>query len=289
MTRFTRQEIEDVYRSHPLRGETIIRRLMAQKGSLAGLSALELAEDASTEVSDQNHIGGLAFTRELAAQAGVGNASRVLDLGCGLGGPARCLAWLYGCRVLGLDSSPERIRDARELTQLVGLQSLVSFECVDVMTAPLPALQFDVLWGQSAWVHLENKLEFLRKWTRALGPQGRLAVEDACLQRPPAGNAEIALVASLEDHWKSTLVGMDGEGGWKGILAGCDFTPIFNQDCSAHLQEHFLKLRRGASQPGAAPVSQFEQESWRLALQAVEAGLIGYFRIVATPQSDAKL
>jgi SAM-dependent methyltransferase len=281
MARFTRDEIEEIYHSHPLRKDTILQRVLQQKGTLAGLSEQDLAEDPWTEISDQNHIGGLAFTRELAERAGLGSASRVLDLGCGLGGSARCLAWLFGCHVLGLDISAERIVQARELTELLGLQNLVTFECVDLMTADLPSNRFDVLWGQSAWVHIADKLGFLRKWGPALDPKGCLAFEDVFLMRLSAGKLEEKLVAELENHWKSHLVGLDGPAGWNRILADCGFATTFSQDCSEHLRSHFLKLQLGASRAEALPVNQLEQESWRLALEAVDAGLIGYFRIVA--------
>jgi len=285
MVRFTRHDIEEIYRSHPLRKDTILQRVLQQKGTLAGLSEQDLAEDPWTEISDQNHIGGLGFTRELGVQAGLESSSRVLDLGCGLGGSARCLAWLFGCHVLGLDISAERIAQARELTELLGLQSRVTFECADLMTASLHSTHFDVLWGQSAWVHLEDKLGFLRRWAPALDRKGCVAFEDVFLIRLPATNAEENLVAELENHWKSYLVGLDGPAGWSRILADCGFAASLSQDCSEQLRDHFLKLQLGASRAEALPVSQLEQESWRLALEAVDAGLIGYFRIVAARRS----
>lgn len=281
MARFTQHDVEKIYRTHPLRKETILGRLMNQRGSLAGITEIDLAEDPLTQISDQNHLGGVAFTRQLAEKAGISSASRVLDLGCGLGGSARCLAWLYGCRVHGLDLSAQRVREARELTALVGLESLVTFDCADAMTIPLPEHPFDVRWGQGAWVHFERKRDFLQKWTQALSVPGRLAVEDVCVLRQPGNNADRDLLAALEDHWKSYLLPLDGDGGWKALVEGCDLAITLVDDCSANLLGHFLQLKEGATRPEAAAVSQFEQDAWRLAIESARAGLIGYFRLVA--------
>ena len=281
MARFTRREIEDSYRTHPLRQQTILRRVLEERGSCQGLTELDLAEDPVTGISDQNHMGGLAFTRQLAEKAEISSASRVLDVGCGLGGSARCLAFFYGCRVHGIDLSPERVSDARELTQLVGLDHLVTFDCADAMADPLPDQQFDVLWGQSAWGHFERKSAFLHKWTKALTAQGRFAIEDVCLLRCAGDEAERTLLTSLEDHWTSYLVPLEGEAGWQGLMDECHLATRCLEDFSADLLGHFVALQTGSTRPGAAPVSEFEQHAWRLAIHAAEAGLIGYFRIVA--------
>src|SRR5580700_10209037 len=55
---------------------------------------------------DQFHTRGILATAELAGAAGLEPSSRVLDLGCGIGGPARYLAATFGCKVTGVDLSP---------------------------------------------------------------------------------------------------------------------------------------------------------------------------------------
>src|SRR5262249_25110234 len=70
---------------------------------------------------DQFHVRGLAATRELAEALGIGAGANLLDLGCGLGGPARFLAATYGCQVTGIDLSQPFIEAARMLTERSGL------------------------------------------------------------------------------------------------------------------------------------------------------------------------
>ena len=281
MTRFSRRLVERVYREHPQRKAAILERVIARRGSLAGVTEQDLAEDPTTELTDQNHVGGLAFNHELAILARVEGQCSVLDLCCGLGGPARWLAWRYGCQVHGLDLSPERICEACELTTLVGLDRLVSFECGDVLTAPLPERRFDILWGQSAWNHIETKHELVRRWSSVLTAKGRVALEDTFLRRPAQNEQEFALVNELEDHTTSYLTGLDGPTGWRSVFEQAGLVIDRMVECTVEYERHFLDLQRAAGQPAAARATEFERESWRLAIKGVDAGLVGYFRILA--------
>src|SRR5262249_2917383 len=162
------RQLRDLYRKHPLRRQSILKRIVAQRGTLAGMTEMDLAEDPFTEITDQNHVGGVKFVPDLAKKAGVGPATEVLDLGCGLGGSARCLAYFFGCRVHGMDLSAERCREARQLTKLVGLDHLVTLQCGDVLRIVLPKRQFDVLWCQSASGHIEDKNRLVKKCTNSI-------------------------------------------------------------------------------------------------------------------------
>src|SRR5437899_9718283 len=71
------------------------------------------------------HTGGLATTRDQAERVTLTQDSRVLDIGCGLGGPARYLANRYGCRVDGIDLTPELIETGQVLTERCGLSGRV--------------------------------------------------------------------------------------------------------------------------------------------------------------------
>ncbi len=105
---FSKEEILEVYRNHPLQEEAILTRVRARGGATAPITELDLAQDRKTEITDQNHVGGLLFVKQLASKAGVTAETFVLDLGSGLGGSARYLAHMFGCRVHGIDFSSER-------------------------------------------------------------------------------------------------------------------------------------------------------------------------------------
>src|SRR5690242_18830164 len=77
---------------------------------------------------DQFHTRGILATAELAHAAGLGPSDRVLDVGCGVGGPARYLAATFGCKVTGIDLSPAFIDAATYLTTRCGLTDRVGFQ-----------------------------------------------------------------------------------------------------------------------------------------------------------------
>ncbi len=74
---------------------------------------------------DHLHSGGLATTRDQAERITLTPKSRVLDIGCGIGGPARYLAHRYSCRVEGIDLTPELIETGQVLTERCGLANRV--------------------------------------------------------------------------------------------------------------------------------------------------------------------
>ena len=96
----------------------------ALRGAGKDLASLTTADLASI---DEFHIRGRQATLELAQRMEIGPGSHVLDIGSGLGGPARTLAEVYRCRVTGVDLSPEFCEAARELSRWVRLSDRVTF------------------------------------------------------------------------------------------------------------------------------------------------------------------
>jgi SAM-dependent methyltransferase len=95
------------------------------------------------------HSGGLATTRDQAKRIAVTDDSRVLDVGCGIGGPARYLAHNYGCRVEGIDLTPELIETGRVLTERCKLADRVVLQVGNALDLPYPDQAFDVVWCQN--------------------------------------------------------------------------------------------------------------------------------------------
>src|ERR1700757_1979961 len=85
---------------------------------------------------DQFHTRGLAATAELAKLAGISSGMAVLDVGSGVGGPARVLAATCGGRVMGVDLSAPFVDAARYLTARTGQGALVSFEVGSALELP---------------------------------------------------------------------------------------------------------------------------------------------------------
>jgi ubiquinone/menaquinone biosynthesis C-methylase UbiE len=106
---------------------------------------------------DQFHTRGILATAELATAAGLDASTRVLDLGCGVGGPARYLAATFGCRVTGVDLSPSFVDAATYLTGRCGLTDRVMFQAGDAVHLPFGDAAFDTVFLQHVAMNIEDR------------------------------------------------------------------------------------------------------------------------------------
>ncbi len=125
---------------------------------------------------DQFHVGGKEATLALAALAGIGPATRVLDIGGGFGGPARTLAATYGCAVTVLDVTEEYCRVGEMLTARSGLSERVAFRHGDALALPFADAAFDLVWTQHSSMNIADKRGLYAEAYRVLRPGGRLAL-----------------------------------------------------------------------------------------------------------------
>jgi SAM-dependent methyltransferase len=124
---------------------------------------------------DQFHGGGKQATRTLAEQAGVTAGMRVLDVGGGLGGPARMLAVEYGARVTVLDLTADYLRAGAMLTARLGLAGQVHFCYGQALALPFADGSFDLVWTQNSGMQLADKGRLYGGFFRVLRAGGRLA------------------------------------------------------------------------------------------------------------------
>jgi SAM-dependent methyltransferase len=149
---------------------------------LAGLDAAGISSDAPTVADlapvDHLHTGGAEATRELLRLAGVDEWSTVLDVGGGLGGPARLLASELQCIVTVLDLTEEYVKVGRELTRRTGLAGRVTFVRGDALVIPFARGAFDVVWTQHSSMNVASKDDLYRELRRVLRPGGRLVLHE---------------------------------------------------------------------------------------------------------------
>jgi ubiquinone/menaquinone biosynthesis C-methylase UbiE len=124
---------------------------------------------------DQFHGGSKEATRTLARQAEIAAGMRVLDVGGGLGGPARMLAVEYGARVTVLDLTADYLRAGALLTVRMGLARQVHFCRGNALALPFPDGSFDLVWTQNSGMRIADKARLYRGFFRVLRPAGRLA------------------------------------------------------------------------------------------------------------------
>src|SRR5215510_5980855 len=111
-------------------------------------------------------------TREQAKRIAVTKDSRVLDVGCGIGGPARYLAHTYGCWVDGIDLTPELIETGRVLTQRCKLADRVALCVGNALELPYSEQTFDVVWCQNVAMNIADKAGLFAGVYRVLKPGG---------------------------------------------------------------------------------------------------------------------
>ena len=127
---------------------------------------------------DEFHIRGRAATLEIAEALGVGEQSHVLDLGSGLGGPARTIAEVRGCTVTGVDLTPEFCEVATALSEWTGLADRTRFLAGDATATGLPDRSMDAAMTVHVAINIADKEALYAEALRLLRPGGRFVVYD---------------------------------------------------------------------------------------------------------------
>ena len=130
---------------------------------------------------DQFHTRGLAATAQLAELVGITADLSVLDIGSGVGGPARFLAATYGCQVTGVDLSEPFVDAARYLTERTGQSGQVSFQTASALELPFDDGGFDVVLLQHVAMNVADRPRLYREIRRVLKAAGRFATFDVVL------------------------------------------------------------------------------------------------------------
>lgn len=157
-----------------------------EQAILSALAAAGKDVDAPTiddlAPSDQFHSGGKDATLRLARMAGLRPGLRVLDVGGGLGGPARTVATQFGCPVTVVDLTESYVRAGAAFTARLGLADRVTHRRGDALTLDVETDSFDLVWTQNSGMNIPDKERLYAGFARLLRPGGLLA-----MQEPMAG------------------------------------------------------------------------------------------------------
>jgi ubiquinone/menaquinone biosynthesis C-methylase UbiE len=124
---------------------------------------------------------GIAFFGE---KLGLTPESHLLDVGSGIGGPARFFARTYGCKVTGIDLSEFNHRAARQRTREAGLDQLVTCVHGDALAIGFPDESFTHVFGCEALCYFPDKMRLYQTVHRALKPGGIIAFLEAACESP---------------------------------------------------------------------------------------------------------
>ena len=125
---------------------------------------------------DHFHGRGVIATEELATMLEPKASDKLLDIGCGIGGPARWIAAKYGCRVTGVDLTAEFCEAARELNGLCGVADRVQILRGSALALPIPDESVDRAYSQAALMNVSDKQGVFREAWRVFRPGGLLAL-----------------------------------------------------------------------------------------------------------------
>ncbi len=144
------------------------------------------------------------FVHELVSWSGLDKlprGSRVLDVGCGIGGSSRILANYYGFNVTGITISPAQVKRAKELTPN---ECKCNFKVMDALDLKFEEGSFDGVWSVEAGAHMNNKTKFADQMLKTLRPGGYLALADwnsRDLQNQPPSMLEKMILKQLLEQW----------------------------------------------------------------------------------------
>ena len=133
---------------------------------------------------DQMHYHGTAAVDEAVRLASIGPATSVLEIGSGLGGPARHIAHTVGAPVTALELQDDQHRLAAELTERCGLSSRVDHVCGDILSYDWAGRTFDVVVSWLALYHIPHRPQLLEKCLDLLNPGGVFFAEDLFSRQP---------------------------------------------------------------------------------------------------------
>jgi len=137
---------------------------------------------------DQFHGRGMEATEEIAGMLKVARTDHLLDVGSGIGGPARYMSHRFGCKVTGIDLTKEFCDVASHLTRLLGMQDKVNFEQRDALAMPFADATFDGAYSMNVSMNIADKAAFYREIRRVLKPGGWLMLSE--LAQGPGGQVD---------------------------------------------------------------------------------------------------
>ncbi len=164
--------VDDLVRDHYSGDDLEAVVISALRGAGVDVDALRVEDLAGL---DQLHAGFGSATDHLLDALDLTPGTALLDVGCGIGGPSRMAAG-RGCRVTGIDLSPDFIDLARSLTDRVGLGALTTFDVGSATDLPYDDGSFSRAMLNHAGMNIPDKAQMFAEVRRVLDDDGRFAV-----------------------------------------------------------------------------------------------------------------
>ncbi len=262
-------------------GEGLLGRIMAGlEASGADLDSLRPDDLAPV---DEFHIGGREATAHVVAKLALNAEAHVLDVGCGIGGAARYIATQTGCRVTGIDLTPEFIEVAQRLTELTGLGDKIAFEVGSALDMPFEDGAFDAAITLHVAMNIPERASLYGEIARVMKPAATLCVYD--VMKAGAGEPTYP-VPWAESPATSHLTSAEE---MRELLDAAGFDVGEVEDRSAFARAFFQRALAAAAETDGPPplgthliLGASAPEKFRNTLHNIEAGHIAPTLMIAT-------
>jgi ubiquinone/menaquinone biosynthesis C-methylase UbiE len=127
---------------------------------------------------DEFHVGGRQASEHFFDQLDLSPEKHILDVGCGLGGPARFAAGRYRCRVDGIDLTSEYVETGQAICKWVGLADRISLHQGSALSMPFADGAFDGAYMLHVGMNIEDKARLCKEVGRVLRPGALFGIYD---------------------------------------------------------------------------------------------------------------
>lgn len=255
--------------SHGALEQAILDALRIGGKNVVKLSAQDLSG------ADEFHMGWRPATLEIGKALGLAAGMSLVEVGSGLGGPARTFAEVFDVRVEGIDLSREYVEVATSLSRRCGLERKVAFSRASALAMPFPDARFHRATLIHVGMNIAEKSRVFREVARVIKSGGLFAIYDLMLTSGdavpyPMPWAETAATSFLESP-----------GGYRALLEGASFAVIEERDMRQFCLDLLREMRDAAQQSGA-PLLGFHTlvgpaapARLKNVTEAIESGVLG--------------
>jgi ubiquinone/menaquinone biosynthesis C-methylase UbiE len=261
-------------------GQSELTRTVLEALRRAGKDPDALSTGDLTSV-DEFHTGWGPQTKAFAETLGLAPGMAVLDVGSGVGGPARHFAAVYGCDVTGIDLTPGFVELATELTERTGLAGRARFVVGSALAMPFEAARFDLATMMHVGMNIADKPALFAEVRRVLRPGGRFVIYD--LMR--AGDAALPMPMPWAETAARSFVETPAR--YRALLEAAGFEVVGERDWSDFVLKVAgeMRLRFEADGPPVVGLHLLMGPTARELLgrvvACVEAGLLAPTELVA--------
>jgi len=229
------------------------------------------------------HPGGRASTESLLAHAGITEASRVLDVGCGVATTAIEIARRHGARVTAVDISPVMLERAGANVRAAGMESRVTVATGDILDLDFADGSFDVVIAEAVTMFVDRR-RAAAELARVAMPGGRVLATEFFWRRPPTEEARGVFLGQACPGLE-----FDTVEDWMGIYGGAGLVdlntetgPFEMMTPSGFLHDEGLAHSLGIMGRVAARPAHVRKMLWLMPRMARAVPYLGYIVVAAT-------